>query len=79
MAQAIAHFISVKVVEGLAPTIWKRPVVPMSRVDTIVYVAIKAMWAMEAGTGSDIDTAFEPFRPVVSARDAVIWGIIGGQ
>jgi hypothetical protein len=43
MAQPIAHLISMKVVEGLVSMLWKRAVVPMSRVETIVHVAVEAM------------------------------------
>jgi hypothetical protein len=76
MAQPIAHFISMKVVESPVSTLWKRAVVPMSRVETIVHVAVEAMGAVEPGTGSDKDTAVEPFRPVVSVRGAAIWSIV---
>src|ERR1700758_236448 len=76
VAYPITHLISMKVIEGPISTLRKWTVVAMVRIEAIVHVTVEAMWAMKPGTRSDKDAAAEPFRPVVSVRSAVVWGIV---
>ena len=76
VALSIARFVSVEVVEGLCSAFWQRSVIAVTRVKSVVDVALEAMRAVEPGTGPDKSTADKPVRPVVAMRGAVIRWVI---
>jgi hypothetical protein len=72
VASPVASFVSVEVVETLLSAARQRPMVAVSRVEAVVYVAVEAVRTMEPGTGSKKQAADKPVGAVVAVGSAVI-------
>jgi hypothetical protein len=76
VALSIARFVSMEVVEGLRAVLRKRSMITVAGVVAVVDVAVEAVRAVEPGTGSKKDAAYEPIGTVVAIGSAVIRGIV---
>jgi hypothetical protein len=76
VAFPIACFIGREMVEALRTPLRERAVVAVMRIETIVYVPIKAGMAVEPGTRADEDSACEPVGAVVPIGSAIIGRIV---
>ena len=72
VALRIMRLVCLEVVEGLCPARGQRSMVTVTRIIAVVDVAIKAVGAVEPGTGSDEHPAHKPIRPIVAVGRAVI-------
>lgn len=50
----------------------ERAVVPVVRIEVVIYVPVKVGGAMKPGTGANKHAAVEPLRPVVAVGGAVV-------
>jgi hypothetical protein len=75
-AASITRLVSLEVVEGPRPAFGNRSSVTVMRIEAIVDVAVKAVWAVKPGTRSKKHAAYKPIGPVITVRSAVIWGIV---
>ena len=76
VALRIMRLVCVEVVELLCPARGQRSMVTMMRIVPIVDVAIKAVVAVEPGSGSDEHPARKPIWPVVAVGRAIIRSIV---
>jgi len=76
VALAIARFICVEVVELFLSTTRQRPNVSVMRVKAVIYMAEKAVVAMEPWSGSDKHPADIPVGAIVAVGGAVIRSIV---
>jgi hypothetical protein len=72
----IVGFVTVEVVEGLGTALGHWACVSVSRIVTIVDVAVEAAVAVVPGTGTDEDSAGEPVGAIVAVRGTRVWGVV---
>ena len=75
VTSAITRLISLEVVEGFRSTLRQWSVVAVMGIEAIVDMAVKAMRAVEPGTGSNKHAANKPIGPVIAVGRAVIWRV----
>jgi hypothetical protein len=76
VAVAIARLIAAEVVELLIAACGVRSVIAVTRIETVIDVAVEVRGAVEPGTGSDEDAVVEPVGPVIAVRRAFIRRIV---
>ena len=76
MTLAIARFVPVEVVECPFATPWKRTMVAVARVKTIVDMAVEAVGSVKPGTSSDKHATCKPVRAVITVGGTVVRGIV---
>jgi hypothetical protein len=80
MAASIPHFVSLEVLNLIQPlsrfgpvaASWLRAVITMLGMEMVVYVAMKALWAVKPRTSANKHAAGKPLGPVVAVRGAVV-------
>lgn len=53
MSPSIASFIAVKAIEGLFAMTREWSVIPVTRIEAIIYMAIKSMWSVKPWSGTN--------------------------
>jgi len=76
MSTAVAGLVGAKVIEACGAARGERTMVAVMRVEAIVYVAVKAMRAVEPGTGSEEDAADKPVGTIVAVGSAVVGSVV---
>ena len=76
MAASTVHLVSMEVIEGPISTRRKWTMVAVMWIKAVINVAVKALWTMKPGTGSDEDTAGKPLRAVVPVWSAAVRGVV---
>jgi len=76
VAFPVSRLVPLEMVELFGSAIGKRPTVAVTRIKTVVDVAVEAARAVEPRSGSDKYAAQKPIGPVVAVRGAVIGGVV---
>jgi len=76
VALPIAGFISMEVVEPLFSAPWKRPRVPVMRIEAVVDVAVESVMAMKPWASTEKYPADKPIGAIVAIGCAVIRSVI---
>jgi hypothetical protein len=71
-AMRIMRLVGMEMVERRLPVRWIWAMIAVTRVVAIVDMAIKSMWAVKPGPGSDEYPAREPIGPIVAIGSTVI-------
>ena len=56
--------------------IWQWTVVPVMRIEVLIYMPAKVRWPVKPGARTDKYAAMEPFRPVIPIGSARIGRVI---
>jgi hypothetical protein len=76
VASPISRLVSLEVVEALRPALRHRSSVTVMRIKPVIDMSVKAVRAVKPRACSQKYPAYKPIRPVVTIRNAVIWGIV---
>ena len=76
VASPVSRLVPLEMVERSGSAIGKRPTVAVTRIKTVVDVAVEAVRAVEPGAGSEKYATHKPIGPVVAVRGAVIGGVV---
>jgi hypothetical protein len=76
-----AHLVSAEVsmstaIITMVTAVWETAVITVMRIVAVIYVTVKAAWAMEPPARSNKNSTVEPFRPVIPVWSTVIRGEI---
>jgi hypothetical protein len=80
MSMRIVHRLAVKGCPALHWTLasfWEASVIPLTKVQVMIYVSIKAFWSVKPWTRANEYAPREPFRPIIPIRSTTVrWNLI---
>jgi hypothetical protein len=76
VASPIPRLVPLEVIELLRPAPRQGSTVTVMRIEAVVHMSVKAVWAMKPGPSAKEHSAHKPIRPVVAVGGAVIGCVV---